>query len=165
VDNLNSQVHKFTPDLRLVTSQGRFGTKDYEFENPAGITIYKHYGQVFVSDKESAQYFWIGSDVKDFKAAKTGDNKIRFDFVLTEKSFATIVIEGAADADGKPNRVQVVNKAALEMGKNSVSWEIPPELSKTVLKPGATYTVSIRLTATYSSYPHIEKFVKTLLFL
>ena len=165
VDNLNSQIHKFTPDLRLVTSQGRFGTKDYEFEKPTGIAIYKHYGQVFVSDNESAQYFWIGSDVKDFKAAKSGDKEIKFDFFLTEKSFATIEIESPADAAGVTGNVQVVNKAALEMGKNSVSWEIPQELSKTILKPGTTCTVSIRLTATYSSYPHIEKLVKTLLFL
>ena len=161
VDRLNSQVHKFTPDLRLVTSEGREGTNDYEFENPTGIAIYKHYGQVFVSDRESAQYFWIGSDVKDFKAVKAGDNEVRFDFFLTEKSFVTIEIEGAG---GNTVTARVMDKAELEMGKNSVSWEIPPGIKETVLKPGSTCTASIRLTATYSSYPHIEKLVKTLLF-
>jgi hypothetical protein len=163
VDNLNSQVHKFSPDLRLIVSQGRFGTTDYEFEKPTGITIYRHYGQIFVSDREAAQYFWIGSDARDFKAKKINETELQFDFVLTEKSYATVEIDCGPDAVNKENKILVFDKIALEMGKNSVCWEIPPEDNVSLLKAGANYTVTLKLMSTYSSYPHIEKDIKTLL--
>ncbi|HDT14694.1 MAG TPA: hypothetical protein ENN55_00615, partial [Firmicutes bacterium] len=96
VDNYNSQVHKFSPELNFITSFGSFGTEAYQFEKPTGITIYKHYGQVFVSDRESAQYFWLGSDITDFKYGmiKGAENyTLEMDFFLTEKAYLTAVIE------------------------------------------------------------------------
>jgi sugar lactone lactonase YvrE len=165
VDNKNSQVHKFNPDLRLMASQGKPGARDYEFENPVGIAIYRHYGQIFVSDRESAQYFWIGSDVKDFKIKKIAPYEIQLDFVLTEKGLATIEIEGAVDAENNTQNVKVVDKITLEAGKNSICWTVPQELRETILKTGGNYTVAMHLMATYSSFPHIEKLVKAMLLL
>jgi sugar lactone lactonase YvrE len=163
VDNKNSQVHKFSPDLRYITSQGKFGAKDYEFENPTGIAIYRHYGQVFVSDRQSAQYFWIGSDVKDFRSKKIGQYEIQFDFTLTEKGFATIEIESGVDAKNNTHNVKVVDNITLEAGKNSICWTVPEDLRETVLKTGGNYAVAMHLMATYSSYPYIEKLVKAML--
>ena len=160
VDNLNSCVYKFSPDLRFIAEAGKYGSGDYEFENPTGIAIYKHYGQVFVSDKESAQYFWIGSDARDFtvKQIKTGESdKLQFDFFLTEKSYVCIQIV-PEDTSIKP--VEVCAKAGLEMGKNSIEWDIPT-VFKGVIRPGFTYGVNLRVMSTYSSYPHIEKVLKS----
>ena len=38
------------------------GTGDKEFLYPTGITIWRRYGQVFVVDSKSIQYFWMGVD-------------------------------------------------------------------------------------------------------
>lgn len=164
VDNRNSQVHKFNQDLRLVTSQGKFGTNDYEFEKPTGIAIYRHYGQVFVSDRESAQYFWIGSDVKDLRIKKVGQYEVQFDFYLTEKGRVTIEIE-TADAAGATKTVKVTDSIELEAGKNSICWSVPVENRDRDLKSGGNYVVNFHLMATYSSYPHIKKLVKAMLLL
>jgi DNA-binding beta-propeller fold protein YncE len=162
VDNLNSQVYKFSPDLRFITDFGSFGTKDYEFESPTGIAIYKHYGQIFVSDKESAQYFWIGSDATNFKAtpikAPTG-SKLQFDFSLTEKSFITLQV---VDAGG--NTVEVCHQIGAETGKNSIDWDIP-DMYKSIIKGGNTYSIYLRIMSTYSSYPNIEKVLKTTVYI
>lgn len=166
VDSKNSQVHKFNPDLSLMASQGKPGTKDYEFENPTGIAIYRHYGQIFVSDKESAQYFWIGSDVKDFKTKKIRQYEVQFEFTLTEKGIVTIEIETPpADAKENTQNVRVVENINLEAGRNSIFWTVPESLRETILKTGGNYTAAMHLTATYSSYPHIKKLVKAMLLL
>jgi len=157
VDKMNSQVHKFSPDLFYITSFGQHGVNDYEFESPTGIAIYKHYGQVFVSDKNSAQYFWIGSDIINFKVEKDKlqDDSYNFKFFLTEKSYATIEVET------EKNILEVCDKLQLEIGNNSIKWKIPPEYAGKYLKKGSTYTVTIIISATYSSFPHIEKVVKS----
>lgn len=162
VDNLNSQVYKFTPDLRFITEFGSYGKNDYEFENPTGIAIYKHYGQIFVSDRESAQYFWLGSDAKSFRVTPIKDPegpKLQFDFTLTEKSFITLQVE---DASG--NTVEVCHQIGAECGKNSIDWDIP-DIYKNIIKGGNTYAVYLRIMATYSSYPNIEKVLKTAVFI
>ncbi len=159
VDNLNSQIYKFSPDLRFITGFGSFGAKDYEFENPTGIAIYKHYGQIFVSDKESAQYFWIGSDAENFKVtpikAAGGAPKLQFDFTLTEKSFITLQV-----VDVKGNTVEVCHQIGAETGKNSIDWDVP-DVYKDIIKGGNAYIIYLRVMATYSSYPNIEKVFKT----
>ncbi|MFW6211157.1 MAG: hypothetical protein ACOC4H_03455, partial [bacterium] len=156
VDNMNSKIYKFSPNLDFITEFGSYGTKEYQFERPAGIAIYKHYGQVVVSDRESAQYFWIGSDVKDFKVKKIETDiidAVQYDFFLTEKSYITIEIE-----IDKNEKIYVCKKLALEAGRNSISWQIPAEYILQFIK-GKKYNTNIRVMATYSSYPHIEKVV------
>ncbi len=164
VDTLNSMIYKFSPDLRFIAEFGKYGNNDYEFENPTGIAIYKHYGQVFISDKESAQYFWIGSDARDFTVRSTKIEdviRLRFDFMLTEKSY--VCIELVPPDDGvKP--VEVCNSTGLEMGRNSIEWDIPAVYSS-ILKSGNTYGVNLRIMATYSSYPHMEKVIKSSIFI
>ncbi len=156
VDELNSQVHKFSPELFYITSFGKYGMNDYEFENPTGIAIYKHYGQIFVSDKNSAQYFWVGSDVINFKVEKDKieNDMYKFEFFLTEKSYATIEVET------EKNIIEVCNGLQLDTGKNSIKWKIPKEYIDKYLKKGNLYVAVIKVSATYSSYPHIQKVVK-----
>ncbi len=61
-DETNDQIHKFDHDLRYVISVGRTGTSQGEFVSPRGISIWRRYGQVFLSEKEGGQYLWIGAD-------------------------------------------------------------------------------------------------------
>jgi hypothetical protein len=162
VDMLNSQVLKFSPDLDFIAAFGRLGSDDYEFEHPTGIAIYKHYGQVFVSDKESAQYFWIGSDMLNFKSQFSKSDKkdtMEFTFFLTEKGYVTIDID-----TGQPDKtVRACDKVQFEMGKNSLLWDVPKEY-KSVFYPGIGYKAKITVTSTYSSYPHIEKVLNEMVF-
>jgi hypothetical protein len=61
-DEVNDQIHKFDHDLRYIISVGRTGTSKGEFVAPRGITIWRRYGQVFLSEKEGGQYLWIAAD-------------------------------------------------------------------------------------------------------
>ncbi len=162
VDNLNSKIYKFDPDLKFITEYGSYGKEDYQFENPTGIAIYKHYGQIFISDKESAQYFWIGSDIFDFNIEKVKSSTVdvyQFNFFLTSESYVTIVI----DVDDK-RKVTVCKKMNLPMGKNSILWEMPDICKTEYFKAGNGYTVNVLVTSTYSSYPHIVKVIKNIAF-
>lgn len=61
-DEINDQVHKFDHDLRYVISVGRSGIAKGEFMSPRGISIWRRYGQVILSEKEGGQYLWISAD-------------------------------------------------------------------------------------------------------
>jgi hypothetical protein len=59
----SGRIHKFDRDLRYLLSIGRPGRDDFELDEPRGIGLYRRFGQIFVSEREGAQYFWIGTDV------------------------------------------------------------------------------------------------------
>ena len=61
-DEINDQIHKFDSDLKYIISVGRTGTGKGEFISPRGITIWRRYGQVFVSEKQGGQYLWLAVD-------------------------------------------------------------------------------------------------------
>ena len=59
----SGRMHKFDRDLRYLLSIGHPGRDDFELDEPRGIGLYRRFGQIFVSEREGAQYFWIGTDV------------------------------------------------------------------------------------------------------
>ena len=61
-DETNDQIHKFDHNLHYIISIGRSGTGQGEFLSPRGISIWRKYGQVFLSEKEGGQYLWIATD-------------------------------------------------------------------------------------------------------
>jgi outer membrane protein assembly factor BamB len=61
-DRANHQIHKFDRNLNYIISFGKEGTGDNQFESPRGITIGRHFGQVFISEEEGGQYYWLGLD-------------------------------------------------------------------------------------------------------
>jgi len=61
-DQTNSQIHLFDMDLRYIVSFGRQGVEGTSFDSPAGIAIWRRFGQVFVSEANGGQYYWIGLD-------------------------------------------------------------------------------------------------------
>ena len=61
-DQTNSQIHLFDPDLRYIVSFGRQGIEGTTFDSPTGITIWRRFGQVFVSEATGGQYYWVGLD-------------------------------------------------------------------------------------------------------
>jgi hypothetical protein len=61
-DEVNNQIQKFDHNLNYVISVGRTGTGQGEFLSPRGISIWRRYGQVFVSEQRGGQYLWIAVD-------------------------------------------------------------------------------------------------------
>lgn len=116
-DMFNHCIHKFDRNLNYLTSFGRIGDDDNQFFEPRGIAIGRKYGQVFIADKKSAQYFHIGTDILNLNISLQ-DSLIRFDFILTEYSKVTARI---FDDRGKPVGVLCLNKS-LPFGKNTLLW-------------------------------------------
>ncbi len=61
-DEVNDQIHKFDHGLKYIISQGRTGTSRGEYIAPRGISIWRRYGQVFITEREGGQYLWIAAD-------------------------------------------------------------------------------------------------------
>jgi len=61
-DQVNSQIHLFDPDLKYIVSFGRQGVEGTTFDSPTGIAIWRRFGQVFVSEADGGQYYWVGLD-------------------------------------------------------------------------------------------------------
>ena len=82
-DTFNHTVYKFDKELNFITSFGSKGDGDYQFDEPRGITIWKRFGQVFVAEKKSAQYYWVGVDF-DRSSAKVTNDSLIIEYTLTE---------------------------------------------------------------------------------
>jgi sugar lactone lactonase YvrE len=101
-DQLNSQIHLFDPNLRYIVSFGRQGNEGTTFDQPTGITIWRRFGQVFVSEANGGQYYWLGLDAyligfypTEFDSLKPGTTIALY---VTEMADITVDI---ADSSGK----------------------------------------------------------------
>ncbi|NUO83427.1 hypothetical protein HUU05_25420 [candidate division KSB1 bacterium] len=165
----NHGIHKFDRNLTYLTFYGRRGNGEKEFQEPRGIAIYKRFGQVLIADKESAQYYWVGTDVTNFTAAPQ-DNPalLRLDYFLTEASYVKVEIldernQLLATAMEKILRMPGPRQEWLDgnwrpvdaalLGANNAAPSVP-------LKPG-TYRIRLTAQPTYSSFNHFEKRVET----
>ena len=63
-DPANGTIWKFDRDLRFLTRWGEQGNGEHQLDEPRGIAIWKRFGQVFVAEREGAQYFFVGTDVQ-----------------------------------------------------------------------------------------------------
>jgi DNA-binding beta-propeller fold protein YncE len=61
-DEANNQIHKFDRNLTYIISVGRTGTGGGEFLSPRGISIWRKFGQVFISEQRGGQYLWLAVD-------------------------------------------------------------------------------------------------------
>ena len=117
-DMFNHCIHKFDRNLRYLTSFGHIGDGENEFFEPRSIAIWKKFGQVFIADKNSAQYFHIGTDIIKTDVFSQ-DSLIRFDFFLTENSKITAVI-----LDERGNALEKICSNKLMMvGENVLTWD------------------------------------------
>jgi hypothetical protein len=92
-DRAQHCIHKFDRHLNYLTSFGRKGKGDKEFDEPRGITIYRRFGQVIVAERASVQYYWVGTDVFDFGASLSSNQSLlQLDYFLTEASYVRVEI-------------------------------------------------------------------------
>ncbi len=153
-DSSNDQVHKFTRQLVYLDSYGSPGKGDGQFDSPRGIAINRHYGQVFVVEADSSQYFWIGADLKNLalsrQAQSDGTGLLRIDFTLTERAKVEADI-----LDDQGGLVFPVFRGQMEEGEQSLYWD-GRDQKGALASPGA-YRISIRVEATYSSAGYFAK--------
>jgi len=126
-DSHHGCIHKFNRHLDYIMAFGESGTGRNRFDEPRGITIYRRFGQVFISERAGAQYYWIGTDVIRFSArnltidASEGRLGIDVSFLLTEHSFLSIHLE---DERGN-ERFQVLDEYLLPAGSFERHLELP----------------------------------------
>ncbi|MFN2432628.1 MAG: NHL repeat-containing protein [Gemmatimonadota bacterium] len=63
-DSGNGTIYKYTRDLTFLTRYGEQGEGEFQLDEPRGIAIWKRFGQIFVAEREGAQYFFVGTDVR-----------------------------------------------------------------------------------------------------
>jgi len=167
-DQQNHQIHKFDRNLNYLTSFGRHGNGDKEFNEPRGIAIRRRFGQVFVAEKESAQYYWIGTDVFNYRVAwQPETDAVAVSFFLTEPSYVTLRVK--EKKRGAETR-QLFAKQLLFSGAHTLyfdrNWRgTAPGARKPRGSNGdeaayRKFEVQLKIEPTYSSYQYFEKTVE-----
>jgi DNA-binding beta-propeller fold protein YncE len=154
-DRGNSTIHKFDSSLRYVTSFGRPGNGDRELDEPRGITIWRRFGQVFVTERAGAQYFWIGTEIVDLEAApasfEPGAQATRIGYSLTEVSRVTVDV---LDRRGRIVATPVDNRRRT-IGRNLERWDGTAGDPARPLPPGP-HTIRVSARPTYSSGKYFQ---------
>ena len=150
-DSINCKIHKFDRKLNYIVSVGECGTKDEQFDHPRGIAIWRRFGQIIISERSGAQYFWVGVDVKNLDFSLDKDNrKILLNFLITESAYVTVEIEGKS-ANGKKIDRQRLYRHRVSIGRRKLGIKIPSKI------PAGKYKIYLIFEATYSSYKHFQK--------
>lgn len=157
-DRSSDQIHKFNRQLEPLDSWGGTGKEDGQFYSPRGVAIYRHYGQTLVLEKESAQYLWIGSDIKDLKFERVDDPKLgpqlRMDYKVTERAWVDVWVE---DLNGE--RLATLLKRRLQkQGEQSLFWN--GDMDNGFRIQSGSYNLIFQAEATYSSSTYVQKVMK-----
>lgn len=166
-DAANHCIHKFDRHLKYLTSFGRRGSGAKEFREPRGIAIYKRFGQVIIAEREAVQYYWIGTDLRDFTARLTHQRLLEVAYFLTEPSFVTLEIRdhmGSVLAQPMTNTLRFAgpNRETFSGAWQPVDPALrPPNLSPWAPVADGKFTLRLTIKPTYSSYMHFEKTVET----
>lgn len=142
-------ILKFDHNLVLLDTFGKHGKGDNEFIEPRGIAIWKRYGQTFVAEKDGAQYYWMGTELKSRSLHVLGKNRYRLDTYLTEYSYATLFYTAGGDT------VKLLSRKTILPGKRQAVFTDTHDLKGKNLM--------LRVEPTYSSrtYYHWDYPVST----
>jgi DNA-binding beta-propeller fold protein YncE len=153
-DEAGHRIVKLSPDLHLLASFGREGDGGMEFQGPFGITVWRRFGQFFISERAGAQYMWVGVDVAGFRTDPADFRPGgRIVFHLTERARATVEV-----LDGGGNVVRALAEDRyFPAGEVRLRWDALDDRGRQV--PAGRYRVRIRARATYSSSKYFEKSV------
>ncbi len=151
-DEANHQIQKLNSRLRLMTSFGRHGSGDAEFESPFGIAIWRRFGQVFLSERTGAQYYWIGADLERFRTTPQmiiDEGTLAFE--TTERARLTITIR---EWGGETIRT-LVDDRVFPAGDHRLRWDRKDDDGERVAT--GRYKVHVTIEATYSSREYFQK--------
>lgn len=173
-DKRNNCLYKLDKNLNLITRFGEYGSGDYQYDQPRGIALYRHFGQLIIAERYGAQYMWVAVDVTSIEAKVVKDSiwrDLRVDFTLTEPAFCEMDI---LDSYGRfVSRLSTSRR--FMTGPGHLSWDLrvskgnmqdaavanlPDKYVPGELLPAGEYTIRARFRATYSSRKHFYKEVK-----
>ena len=169
-DKKNHCIHKFDHNLIYLTSYGRKGKKDKEFREPRGIAVYRRFGQVFIAEKNGAQYYWVGVDYNNFSVNVDKNGKIFVRYTLTEPAFITVDILNDNNElvtriwhemyKSSGQQFDVWNKNIVNRSDNFLLKEqlkISEKYKNLHKVPSGKYKIHYKFQPTYSSYKYFFK--------
>ena len=136
-------ILKYDHNLELLDIFGSLGEGKNQFVEPRGIALWKRFGQTFVAEKHSAQYFWVGTDCKEKNLRKISDNNYTLSLTLTEYSFVSLYSALAKDT------LWLIKQRMAFAGKPLLSFGD----EKRLLAKGGLF---LRVEPTYSSYSYFK---------
>jgi len=164
-DKTNNCIHKFDRNLNYISRFGGKDKNDHKFDQPRGIALHRKFGQIFVAERQGAQYLWVAVDVPELTTNVRTDsiwNDLDIDFYLTEPANCEM------DVTDKYGRflTQFIQRRRLETGQNHLSWStvipkmnpnnesspaLPPQYTPGKPLPPGEYKLRCRFRALYSS--------------
>lgn len=166
-DQANHTIHKFDRNLNYLARFGSYGTEDREFVEPRGIAIYRRFGQVLIAERNTVQYYWIGTDVRDVRAeVDSARGLISLSYFLTEPAYIALRVKTPDGRETQPlKKVWRPSGANLEWiagDGQSISGRVTSRNDNTHLAGVApvsagNYTLSLKIQPTYSSFGYFEK--------
>ena len=145
-DITNHCILKFSRNLELLDVFGSYGKGDNEFNEPRGIAIWKRFGQTFIAERQGAQYYWIGTDLRNPRLELLGDATLRLRGTVTEYSYVSLFMVEGSDTSA------IALRQFFSAGNVDRSFAIPP-----ALLPITGKSVLVRVEPTYSSYTYFEQ--------
>jgi DNA-binding beta-propeller fold protein YncE len=121
-DPVRGVVVKLDPALALLAVFPGTGESATAFEEPRGIAIWRRFGQVFVAEREGAQYFFVGTDFRPTEGPLTvarSETGWGFEIFLTEASHVKAAF---LDAAGDTLAVAAPQRA-FTTGEQAVKWD------------------------------------------
>ena len=126
-DPAGGRIWKLDPMLQLLDSFSGPGPAESALEEPRGIAIWKRFGQVFVAEREGAQYFFVGTDVRPAseplevrrpQGKEDGPADWSMNLFLTEAATVTIAFLDAAG-----DTLATADAGIERAGPRSVTWD------------------------------------------
>jgi sugar lactone lactonase YvrE len=121
-DPAGGVIYKLDDRLRPLTAFAGPGPAESALEEPRGIAIWRRFGQVFVAEREGAQYFFVGTDFRPMeeplsvRRREDPDGWV-LDLFLTEP--ATVRV---AFVDALGDTLAVADAGTVGAGRQSVGW-------------------------------------------
>jgi len=172
-DQKNHVIYKFRADLTYLTTFGAKGSDKNEFIEPRGIGIWRRLGQVIIAEKETVQYYLIGTDLLDVKLDNNRGNA-HISGILTERSYLNVDV-----FDSKNNFVKRLNRTGKKYGPGKITFRwnmMPGDFSETLKEmtgyrrkkeypidekvPPGNYKIILESKATYSSKKYFTDMVE-----
>ena len=154
-DREAGRIHKFDRHFGYLLAIGEPGKGAGEFDEPRGIAIYRRFGQIFVTERAGAQYFWVGTDLIRFSAENLVFDterkrcSVEVSFLLTECSTISLVLR---DDQGK-DRFTILPDYILPPAKFARRIEVECPDAATLAK--CTLSLVARAKPTYSSRAYL----------
>jgi hypothetical protein len=149
------QILKFDQHLQWVDSWGKPGDEDGCLDSPRGIAIVRHYGQVLVLERQSAQYLWVGSDIRDIKFSPQLDPDrgllARLDYRVTERAWVDAWVEDKA----RHKLATLLDHKLQRQGDQTLFWNGSMDDGARI--PAGPYSLVFQAEATYSSATYVKR--------